>query len=312
MQVGGVGATWSYAERLRPQATPGNLSIASRFASVTGRPAMTPDVAAVVPSPFATDAATVAREQYGNGDDKGLAQSLANASTGSQQGGSAASGVPGTANAAESEQGSAGVEVGASATPGADTAENQAEQREIQELAETDRHVRAHEQAHLAAAGGLASGGASFEYQRGPDNQQYAVGGEVSIDVSPGRTPQETIAKAARIRAAALAPADPSGQDRAVAAAATAMATQASAELAKQAMASAAASDTSASVAATTRPAATSTSADTPEAQGSQRLSGLPALSVSGSIASLATTFAASRAYAGASPMAGTIVNRHA
>ncbi|EXI72179.1 MAG: SprA-related family protein [Candidatus Accumulibacter sp. SK-11] len=74
--------------------------------------------------------------------------------------------------------------------------------------------------------------GASFSYAIGPDGQRYAVGGEVGIDTSPGRSPEETLDKAARIRAAALAPADPSPQDRQVAAMATRMAMQASMELA--------------------------------------------------------------------------------
>ena len=72
--------------------------------------------------------------------------------------------------------------------------------------------------AHLAASGGLATSGAIYSFQRGPDGQSYAVGGEVHIDVSPGRTPQETVTRAQTVIAAALAPADPSGQDRAVAA----------------------------------------------------------------------------------------------
>ncbi len=97
----------------------------------------------------------------------------------------------------------------------------------VADLQARDREVRQHEQAHLAAAGGLAMSAARFSYERGPDGQNYAVGGEVSIDVSPGRTPEETIAKAEQIRAAALAPAQPSGQDRAVAAAAASMAQQA-------------------------------------------------------------------------------------
>jgi hypothetical protein len=108
-----------------------------------------------------------------------------------------------------------------------DPAKAAQEQRLIDELKKTDRAVRAHEQAHLAAAGGLAVSGATFGYQRGPDGQRYAVSGEVSIDVSPGRTPQETMAKADRIRAAALAPADPSAQDRAVASQAAQMKLQA-------------------------------------------------------------------------------------
>jgi len=56
----------------------------------------------------------------------------------------------------------------------------------------------------------------------------------VSIDTSTGRDPQETLVKATRIKAAALAPAEPSPQDRQIAAMATRMAMQASAELVRQ------------------------------------------------------------------------------
>lgn len=105
---------------------------------------------------------------------------------------------------------------------------------QLQQLQQRDRVVRGHEQAHLAASGGLAMGGASFSYQLGSDGKQYAIGGEVRIDVSPGQTPQETLSKAQQIRSAALAPADPSPQDRAVAAQAAMMQLQANAELAQQ------------------------------------------------------------------------------
>ena len=105
---------------------------------------------------------------------------------------------------------------------------------QLKQLQQRDRIVRAHEQAHLAASGGLAMGGASFSYQLGSDGKQYAIGGEVRIDVSPGRTPEETLKKAQQIRSAALAPADPSPQDRAVAAQAAIMQLQASTELAQQ------------------------------------------------------------------------------
>lgn len=104
----------------------------------------------------------------------------------------------------------------------------------IAKLKARDTEVRQHEQAHLAAAGGLAVSGASYVYQRGPDGVSYAVGGEVQIDTSPGRTPEETIARARTIAAAALAPADPSGADRAVAAQAQQLAQQALAEQAQQ------------------------------------------------------------------------------
>lgn len=101
----------------------------------------------------------------------------------------------------------------------------------IDKLKASDLKVRQHEQAHLAAAGSLATSGATYTYQRGPDGVNYAVGGEVNIDTSPGRTPEETIEKARQVQAAALAPADPSGQDRSVAARASQMALQAQAEL---------------------------------------------------------------------------------
>jgi hypothetical protein len=105
---------------------------------------------------------------------------------------------------------------------------------QLDKLKTRDREVRQHEQAHLSAAGGLAISGASYTYQKGPDGVNYAIGGEVSIDTSPGRTPEETISRARAIRAAALAPADPSGQDRAVAAQASQMEGEARAEIASQ------------------------------------------------------------------------------
>lgn len=102
----------------------------------------------------------------------------------------------------------------------------------IQQLKSRDTEVRAHEMAHLAAAGGIATSGAKFTYQQGPDGSSYAIGGEVSVDTSsvPGN-PAATISKAQTIKSAALAPAQPSGQDFQVAAMATAMATKAAAEL---------------------------------------------------------------------------------
>ncbi len=91
----------------------------------------------------------------------------------------------------------------------------------IDKLQKVDQEVHNHELAHLAAAGGYATSGASYQYQTGPDGRKYAVGGEVQIDTSPGRTPEETISKMETVRRAALAPASPSGQDQMVAAQAT-------------------------------------------------------------------------------------------
>lgn len=106
------------------------------------------------------------------------------------------------------------------------------EQAAIKQLAERDREVRAHEMAHLVAGSGLVTSGASYSYKVGPDGKRYAIGGEVGIDISPGRTPEETLRKAQQINAAALAPAEPSPQDRQVAAHAQRMAAQARAEMA--------------------------------------------------------------------------------
>ncbi len=92
------------------------------------------------------------------------------------------------------------------------------EKREIERLRQIDRKVRAHEAAHQAAAGSLVRG-KSFRYERGPDGKQYAVAGEVRIDTSPvPGNPRATIRKMQQVQRAALAPADPSPQDRSVAA----------------------------------------------------------------------------------------------
>ena len=100
----------------------------------------------------------------------------------------------------------------------------QAERQVLQELKARDREVKAHEQAHIAAGGRYVQGGANYSYRIGPDGKMYAVGGEVSIDVSPvPGDPQATIEKAEAIQRAARAPAQPSAQDAAVAAKAASM-----------------------------------------------------------------------------------------
>ncbi|MFQ5714074.1 MAG: putative metalloprotease CJM1_0395 family protein [Candidatus Scalinduaceae bacterium] len=108
----------------------------------------------------------------------------------------------------------------------------QEEQKEVEKLKKIDRKVKSHELAHKAAAGGLARGGASFKYATGPDGKRYAVGGHVNIDTSPiPNDPEATIHKAQVVRSAALAPADPSPEDRAVAASAVKMEREARMEL---------------------------------------------------------------------------------
>lgn len=129
---------------------------------------------------------------------------------------------------------------GTSGSKGAQLSE--ADQQRVRELQQRDREVRAHELAHVAAGAGLILRGASFTYETGPDGQRYAIGGEVTIDTSPGKTAEETLSKASRIKAAALAPADPSPQDMQVAGKADMMASDARAELAQQSRESAGAS----------------------------------------------------------------------
>jgi|TARA_B110000046_G_scaffold87527_1_gene95634 hypothetical protein len=104
----------------------------------------------------------------------------------------------------------------------------------IRTLSQRESEVHAHENAH-SAVGGQYAGSASYTYQRGPDGVNYAVGGEVSIDASviPG-DPAATLQKMQLIQRAALAPAEPSAQDRKVAALAAQQANQARAELATQ------------------------------------------------------------------------------
>lgn len=108
-----------------------------------------------------------------------------------------------------------------------------AEQRLLDDLKRRDREVRAHEAAHVAAGGSLVSP-ASFSYRTGPDGNRYAVGGEVSIDTGKEREPQATIQKMQIVVAAAMAPADPSGQDHSVASAAHQTSAEARMELARE------------------------------------------------------------------------------
>ncbi len=109
------------------------------------------------------------------------------------------------------------------------------ELKQVRELRKADREVRAHERAHKGAAGPYATGGPSYEYTRGPDNRNYATSGEVKIDASKVEgDPQATIRKMQQVRRAALAPKDPSPQDRRVAAEARSAEAAARREVARQ------------------------------------------------------------------------------
>ncbi len=128
------------------------------------------------------------------------------------------------ATESESEEGSN------SQNPGPKTEQQltEEERRILNQLKARDAEVRAHEAAHLAAAGPYANGAPTYEYETGPDGRQYAIGGEVSIDSSPvPGDPEATVRKAQTIKRAALAPREPSGQDRQVAAQAAQLEAQA-------------------------------------------------------------------------------------
>ena len=121
---------------------------------------------------------------------------------------------------------------------GKENAQSQQEQqnnddKKVDELKDRDREVRLHEQAH-ASTGGQYAGAPTYEYETGPDGKRYAVAGEVSIDVANEKTPSETIRKMQQVKAAALAPAEPSSQDYKVASEATQKERAARNELAKE------------------------------------------------------------------------------
>ena len=132
-----------------------------------------------------------------------------------------------------------------------DAKDRQQEQQEKQDAAEIeqlkarDQEVRVHEQAH-ASTGGQYAGAPQYEYTTGPDNKRYVTDGEVSIDVSEEKTPEETLKKMEQVRAAALAPTEPSSQDLKVAAEASQKATEARSEIAKGQTETASAGSTSA------------------------------------------------------------------
>ena len=103
---------------------------------------------------------------------------------------------------------------------------------EVRKLEMTEKEVIAHEQAHKSV-GGDVTGPISYTYATGPDDKRYINGGEVSIQVGEGSTPEETIQILEKVRAAALAPAQPSPQDLRVAASAASQIQQTQVEIAR-------------------------------------------------------------------------------
>jgi hypothetical protein len=86
------------------------------------------------------------------------------------------------------------------------------EAQEVKRLQERDRYVRIHEGRHAAALGAYA-GAVHYNYEAGPDNRLYAVGGYTEVNTMPAPTPEAQAAKARIIRNAALAPGAVSGAD---------------------------------------------------------------------------------------------------
>ncbi len=173
-------------------------------------------------SSVATSPSSPSAPLYSPGGNPGVAASGA--------AGAQSTGTTGTAgtNGATGTNGTAG-------TTGAATSLSPQDKAEIQALKQRDRHVRAHEAAHLAAAGSYARSGATYTYQIGPDGRAYAIGGEVTLDTSTvPNDPQATIAKMEVIEEAALAPSDPSAQDRLVASEAMQAIDDAELQLARQ------------------------------------------------------------------------------
>jgi len=123
-------------------------------------------------------------------------------------------------------------EASADESPEPNSLEDFAQKKALTELKLLDQEVRTHELAH-ASVGGATTGAPSYTFEVGPDGKKYAIGGEVSVDLSKiDGNPRATIAKMQKVHAAALAPAKPSIQDTRVASSAAKIILQAQSELA--------------------------------------------------------------------------------
>ena len=112
---------------------------------------------------------------------------------------------------------------------------SEADLAQIRQLSLQDSKVRLNEEAHVRVGGQYASSHRPMIIETGPDNRQYAVSGEVSFNDTPiAGNPEATIRKLSIVKKAALAPAEPSTQDRAVANKASNGITQAQARLRAQ------------------------------------------------------------------------------
>lgn len=82
----------------------------------------------------------------------------------------------------------------------------------VRRLEARDDKVRAHEAAHVMAAGGQA-GMPVYTFQTGPDGRRYAVGGSVSIAILATGDEAGDARRARRAYRAAMAVGEPSAQD---------------------------------------------------------------------------------------------------
>ena len=92
---------------------------------------------------------------------------------------------------------------------------------QISKLKAREKEVIAHEQAHKSV-GGQFAGAMSYTYTTGPDGKRYVSGGEVGIAIPGGEPSEKLIQDLRQVKRAALAPANPSGQDMSVASSADA------------------------------------------------------------------------------------------
>ena len=102
--------------------------------------------------------------------------------------------------------------------------------KEVEDLKRKDKEIREHEQSHLQSGGSYAHA-PQYVYKTGPDGNKYVVEGKTQIVFQEGDSPEDTIKIAHTIMKAALAPKEPSNEDRRVMAEALRMEQRAKQEL---------------------------------------------------------------------------------
>lgn len=159
-------------------------------------------------------------------------EGAANNAQGQQSGPVSQAGQSGQADKAGQADKSSGIDgSGSKSVNGKELTEE--EQAEVEDMKARDAEVRTHEQAHKSAGGQYAAS-PSYTYENGPDGKRYITDGEVSIDIGKEDDPQATIDKMQIVKRAALAPAQPSAQDRKVYAEASQKEAEARQELAQE------------------------------------------------------------------------------